>query len=181
MATQIPTDDEVRCSYHPDTPTRLRCSRCGKPICPQCGVRTPVGLRCPDCAGVRGLPTYPTATDSLVKAIGLGLVIAVVIGYIWSRIPDWGFYLALVLGFGVAEAMAWAVKGKRGADLQIAGIALVAAALVISRYLLFDRYGLSLSQYSELSDFGKQELHVRLIPDGLFAILPIVIVWYRFR
>jgi len=181
MATNIPTDDDVRCSYHPDTPTRLRCSRCGKPICPRCGVRTPVGLRCPDCAGVRGLPTYPTATDALVKAIGLGLVIAVVIGILWSRIPDWGFYLALVLGFGIAEAMAWAVKGKRGADLQIAGIALVVVALVISRYLLFDRYGLSLGQYSELSDFGKRELHVRIIPDGLFAIMPMLIVWYRFR
>ncbi|MCC6705340.1 MAG: hypothetical protein IT334_10720, partial [Thermomicrobiales bacterium] len=33
-------DDDVRCSYHPDTLTRLRCSRCGKPICPRCGVRT---------------------------------------------------------------------------------------------------------------------------------------------
>ncbi|MGI8485122.1 MAG: B-box zinc finger protein, partial [Thermomicrobiales bacterium] len=33
---------QVQCSYHPNTLTGLRCSRCGKPICPQCDVRTPV-------------------------------------------------------------------------------------------------------------------------------------------
>src|SRR5829696_9433206 len=117
---------QVPCSYHPRVLTGLRCSRCGKPICPQCAVRTPVGLRCPDCAGVRGLPTYPTGFDALVKAAGIGLVLAVAIGYVWSRYPDWGFYLALVLGFSIAESMAWAAKGKRGVDLQVLGIVLVA-------------------------------------------------------
>ncbi len=181
MATEAPSTDEVRCSHHPNTLTRLRCSRCGKPICPQCSVRTPVGLRCPECAGVRGLPTYPTGLDALVKAAGIGLVLAVAIGYIWSRYPEWGFYLALVLGFSISESMAWAVKGKRGVDLQVLGIVLVLIALVLSRYLLFDRFGLSLSQYSDLNDRGKEVLHVKLIPDGLFAALPLLIVWYRFR
>jgi hypothetical protein len=181
MATEEPSTEEVRCSYHPNVFTRLRCSRCGKPICPQCAVRTPVGLRCPECAGVRGLPTYPTGVDALVKAAGIGLVLALVIGYIWSRYPEWGFYLALVLGFGIAESMAWAAKGKRGVDLQVLGIVLVALALVLSRYLLFDRFGLSLSQYTDLNDRGKEVLHVKLIPDGLFAAMSFLIVWYRFR
>ena len=69
MESNTLADEDVRCSYHPDTVTRLRCSRCGKPICPRCGVRTPVGLRCPDCAGVRGLPTYRTGTDALLIAM----------------------------------------------------------------------------------------------------------------
>ncbi|MCC6704030.1 MAG: hypothetical protein IT334_04075 [Thermomicrobiales bacterium] len=174
-------DDDVRCSYHPDTLTRLRCSRCGKPICPRCGVRTPVGLRCPECAGVRGLPTYRTGTGSLAKAAGLGLLIAVVTGVIWSRIPDWGFYLALVLGFGLAEAMAWAVRDKRGTDLQLIGIGLVVLTLLISRYLLFDRYGLSLGDFGDLTDQGRRVLHVRIVPDLLIALLPVLIVWRRFR
>ena len=181
MAANLDPDAEVRCSYHPDTLTRLRCSRCGKPICPRCGVRTPVGLRCPDCAGVRGLPTYRTSTDSLVKAIGLGLAFAVVMGVIWSRFPGWGFYLALVLGFGLAEAMAWAAKYKRGVDLQAIGIGLVLLSLLISRYLLFDRYGVALSDFSRLTDQGREVLRVRIVPDGLIALLPILIVWRRFR
>jgi hypothetical protein len=32
------------------TATRLRCAECQGPICPACYVRTPVGLRCPECA-----------------------------------------------------------------------------------------------------------------------------------
>jgi hypothetical protein len=31
------------------TPTQLTCASCGSPICPDCLVRTDVGLRCPDC------------------------------------------------------------------------------------------------------------------------------------
>ena len=181
MATDATSTDEVRCSYHPNTLTRLRCSRCGKPICPQCAVRTPVGLRCPDCAGVRGLPTYPTGVDALVKAAGIGLVLAIAIGFIWSRYPDWGVYLALLLGFSIAESMAWAANNKRGVDLQVIGIALVLVALVFSRFLLFREYNLSLSDYSQLNSLGKQVLHVRIFPDGLIAALPILIVWYRFR
>lgn len=32
------------------TATRLRCATCQAPICPACYVRTPVGLRCPECS-----------------------------------------------------------------------------------------------------------------------------------
>ncbi|MBL8128361.1 MAG: hypothetical protein JNM64_12030 [Chloroflexia bacterium] len=35
----------VPCAEHQEVETRLRCSRCGKPICPRCAVRTPVGMR----------------------------------------------------------------------------------------------------------------------------------------
>ncbi|MBM4465197.1 MAG: hypothetical protein FJ014_06560, partial [Chloroflexi bacterium] len=36
-------DDEViYCSFHPTVETRLRCNRCGAPICPRCAVQTPV-------------------------------------------------------------------------------------------------------------------------------------------
>src|SRR5690242_19564140 len=108
------SNDEVRCAYHPSAMTRLRCSRCGKPICPRCGVRTPVGLRCPECAGVRGLPTYRTSTDAMAKSIAIGFVVAGLVGVIWGFIPDWNFYLALLLGFSVAETTAFAAKGKRG-------------------------------------------------------------------
>jgi uncharacterized membrane protein YccC len=127
------------------------------------------------------LPTYRTETNALVRAAGIGLAIAIGLGVIWSQFPEWGFYLSLVLGFGLAEAMAKAVNGKRGVDLQVIGIGLVLLALVISRYLLFDSYGISLLDINELTDRGRQVLHVRIIPDGLIALLPILIVWRRFR
>ena len=172
---------ETRCSYHPSVATRLRCSRCGKPICPRCGVRTPVGLRCPECAGVRGLPTYATSSGVLARAAGAGLAVAVPVGLIWGFAPDWGFYLALALGFGVAEAMARASNAKRGRDLQLLALVIVALGLVLSRVVLAQRLGLSLAIINALAPGVEGALWLRPIPDLLFAALPFVIGWIRFR
>jgi hypothetical protein len=161
--------------------TRLRCSRCGKPICPRCGVRTPVGLRCPDCAGVRGLPTYRTTSDALAKAVGTGLAAAVVVGAIWGYWPEWNFYLSLALGFGVAEGMAWASRGKRGTDLQAAGVIAVAAGLVLGRAILAHRLGITWKDVNQFRPGVEDALYLKFIPDALFAALAFVIVWYRFR
>jgi membrane associated rhomboid family serine protease len=37
------------CYRHPDRETRVSCSSCGRPICPDCMTPTPVGMRCPEC------------------------------------------------------------------------------------------------------------------------------------
>ena len=39
------------CYRHSDRETGVRCARCGRPICPECMVSTPVGIRCPECGG----------------------------------------------------------------------------------------------------------------------------------
>jgi len=41
------------CYRHPDRETRVSCSSCGRPICPDCMTPTPVGMRCPECASQR--------------------------------------------------------------------------------------------------------------------------------
>lgn len=38
------------CYRHPDRPTRLACSECGRPICIDCSHDAPVGQKCPECA-----------------------------------------------------------------------------------------------------------------------------------
>ena len=38
------------CYRHPDRETNVSCSRCGRPICPDCMYDSPVGMRCPECA-----------------------------------------------------------------------------------------------------------------------------------
>ena len=40
------------CYRHPDRETGVSCSECGRGICPDCMVFAPVGIRCPDHAGV---------------------------------------------------------------------------------------------------------------------------------
>lgn len=41
------------CYRHPNRETRVSCSNCGKPICPECMTPTPVGMRCPECSRQR--------------------------------------------------------------------------------------------------------------------------------
>jgi membrane associated rhomboid family serine protease len=41
----------MRCYRHPDRETGVTCSECGRPICPDCMVFAPVGIRCPDHSG----------------------------------------------------------------------------------------------------------------------------------
>lgn len=173
--------DEVRCTYHPSVMTRLRCSRCGKPICPRCGVRTPVGLRCPECAGVRGLPTYRTDSGSLAKGAAIGLAAALAIGVIWGYFPEWNFFLCLAIGFTVAELIARAANGKRGMDLQAVAIGAVLVGMAVSRVVLARRLGLSWQEVNQFSQNVESMMYLRLIPDGLFAALSVLICWYRFR
>lgn len=183
----------VPCTYHPDVMTGLRCSRCGKPICPQCAVRTPVGLRCPDCAGVRGLSSIRTPRAMLVRAGLAALAVAAVVSILWYLGPEWKFYLSLALGFGVAESIAHIARGKRGVDLQILAIAIVTLAIVAVRVLLAWKYGLGLDQLTSdepvlVSEGGRlmvgiprELVQLMIIPDVLFMALSYAIVWIRFR
>lgn len=41
--------EQLYCYGHPDTPTRLRCSRCERPICGRCAIPASVGQHCPEC------------------------------------------------------------------------------------------------------------------------------------
>jgi len=176
--------EERRCTYHPNVRTRLRCSKCGTPICPRCAVDTPVGFRCPTCAAVRGLPTYQTSVGILAKSVVVGLVVAVAAGVLWGIFPDWRFYMALALGFGVAESMAWAANEKRGSDLQIAGLLLVLLGMVVARVVMAERstvFTLDLLLNHTTNPAVAAYFQLKLLPDALFAALALLIPWVRFR
>ncbi|WP_116212832.1 rhomboid family intramembrane serine protease [Streptomyces olivoreticuli] len=44
-------DQALGCYRHPDRETGIRCTRCERPICPQCMVSASVGFQCPECVG----------------------------------------------------------------------------------------------------------------------------------
>lgn len=68
------TQTETTCYRHPGRATRVSCSSCGRPICPDCMTPSPVGMRCPECSSqttkVRTLATArggePRATIALI-------------------------------------------------------------------------------------------------------------------
>jgi uncharacterized membrane protein len=119
----------MRCARHPDVETDLKCGKCEQPICPKCAVQTPVGLRCPKCAALKRLPVFEISTVFYIRGIAAGLATATALGAIWPFIPLGGFllfFIALVVGYLIGEAISMAVNRKRGPGLQIvAGISVV--------------------------------------------------------
>jgi membrane associated rhomboid family serine protease len=53
LASAMEAGTKTTCYRHPDRETSVSCSMCARPICPDCMTATPVGMRCPECAGQR--------------------------------------------------------------------------------------------------------------------------------
>lgn len=73
------------CYRHPDRETRVSCSSCGRPICPDCMTPTPVGMRCPECSRdrtqVRTAATVAARSEPIATYVLIGLnVLAFIAG-----------------------------------------------------------------------------------------------------
>ncbi|MFD9327346.1 rhomboid family intramembrane serine protease [Streptomyces sp. NPDC060065] len=69
-ARSLPT-----CYRHPDRETGIRCTRCERPICPECRVDAPVGFQCPDCVR-SGSGTGHPATAAQPRTLAGGKIAA---------------------------------------------------------------------------------------------------------
>jgi hypothetical protein len=124
------------CANHPNEETYVRCSRCEKPICARCRVRTPVGFRCFDCANLQVLPTYAVSADYYLKAALFGFAAAGAAGVLMGLFPAFEFWAALIMGIAVPEAVAVAANQKRGPGLQMVAMAAVVFGFALSRVVL---------------------------------------------
>jgi membrane associated rhomboid family serine protease len=57
------------CYRHPSHETAVTCSSCGRPICTECMVFAPVGIKCPECAGT---PTGAKKAAVRARSVGQG-------------------------------------------------------------------------------------------------------------
>jgi hypothetical protein len=136
-------------------------------------------MRCPDCAGTRA--TIKANPSGVLVAAAAGFGLATLVGVAWGFLPNWQFYWALLLGFGVVETMAKLLKGRQGIDLQVIALVIVAYGMVLSRAVLAARLGLDPGVINDFSSQLQRALYLRPIPDLLFMLLPLAIAWIRFR
>lgn len=151
------------CTRHPKTETNIRCGRCEDPICPDCLVHAPVGMRCPDCARVNRVPTYDVTTPYLLRGIAAGVGVALVLGVAFffvapllfrlvflgvpllGRILPFLFVAILVaIGYAVGEAVSLSTNRKRGLKLKlVAAGSVFVASLPITMAFPVAAYGLT--------------------------------------
>ncbi|MFD7631669.1 rhomboid family intramembrane serine protease [Streptomyces sp. NPDC059851] len=66
------TDRLPGCYRHPDRDTGIRCTRCERPICPECMISAAVGFQCPECVrGGSGTGHRPAANAPRTLAGGV--------------------------------------------------------------------------------------------------------------
>lgn len=119
--------DVLTCANHPNKATVVRCSKCGKPICPACVIETPVGLRCRECAQLRRLPVFQVSPLQYLLAMGTAVGLGLVVGVGWHIIlvgfrflgGILSFFIALGVGYIMGELVSLAVNRKRGIGLQV--------------------------------------------------------------
>ena len=97
----MPTDTTVYCANHPKVETAVSCSTCGKPICPDCMVPAPVGIKCRECARQPRSAIVRLRPDRAVKAaagaFGVGSGLGVLLAY--AGYAGFGFFTILVAFF----------------------------------------------------------------------------------
>ncbi len=136
----------AQCKRHPRNETNLYCGKCGDPICPKCLVQTPVGARCPACAGLSRVPTYQVSGKYYLKAIGAAIGLAFACGVIWGLVRTFVpfFYLGWLIGpaagFVIGEGITLSVNRKAGLKLALIGGAAVLCAYFIAYFTFWPGY-----------------------------------------
>lgn len=113
----IAGEEMTYCEVHPDRETGLRCNKCGRYMCAECAVQTPVGYRCRECVRQHDDKFFNATQNDyiLLFAVSAGLtgLAAIILSAI--RLP---LLFIIILGFpiggAISEAVVRAVKKRRG-------------------------------------------------------------------
>ena len=152
------------CARHPDTQTSLSCTRCEESICPRCMVHAPVGVRCPNCAQARRVPTFDVSRLQLARAIAVGLVLAAISGIVAGILVYFVLFPFIEMiamagaGYLIGEGISAAVNRKRGRSLRLVAagsvfVAFVAFSFVLLGVTLPGLFGLGIAVYIAINRF----------------------------
>lgn len=122
------TTENHFCYYHPNTPTELRCNKCGKYICVKDARRTPVGYRCKGCVKEQQ-DIYFTATpvDYVVAAV-VSFVLSLIAALIVPALGFFAIFAAPIAGAVISEGVRLTNRKRRGRYIW----AVVIACMIIT-------------------------------------------------
>jgi hypothetical protein len=168
------TPEKTYCVNHPNRETSLRCNKCGKLICSQCAVHTPIGYRCPEC-----IKTQQKIFNSAKwYDYPLGFFIALGISFAGSLIvPRLGFFvlfLAPLVGMAIAELTRLAIQKRRSKRLFLVIAAGAMVGGVPSLLMQLVPLLLFLSQAG-----GSVDLLLSTVWHGAYVIMVTSTTYYR--
>lgn len=113
----IENQDEITyCAVHPDRETGLRCNKCGRLMCAQCAVQTPVGYRCRECVRQHEDTFYKAESADYAVGFAVAAGLSMVAGFVMAAI-NW-IIVGLIAGFPLGAVIAGmamrAVQKRRG-------------------------------------------------------------------
>jgi hypothetical protein len=139
-APSLSEESIMHCARHPRVETLLTCVTCGTPICTECMIETPVGMKCPTCGRSPIPAVYRVNPIRLASAMAASVVCGAMAGAILLSLGGFGLItvlLGVAMGAGTGEVAGRASGGKRGAMLGLAtGISLVVGGLLVAPHLL---------------------------------------------
>ncbi|HEX5322434.1 MAG TPA: hypothetical protein VFW40_01520, partial [Capsulimonadaceae bacterium] len=114
------------CYSHSKIATSVACGRCGRPICTQCMVSGPAGMRCYDCGSFRSSAAVPANPGRLGLSLLAGMAASLALADVMAYFVSWvGFLVCLsgpVYGFLVAEIVQRVAGRQKARILQAIGV-----------------------------------------------------------
>jgi hypothetical protein len=143
------------CANHPKVETGVSCSSCGKPICPDCMVPAPVGIKCRECARQPRSARVTLHADKAVRAVlvafGAGTTMGVVLAYAGSLgVGFFTFIVAFFVGIAAGRATLWGAGYFRGSSTAWIAAGGAAWAYVISGVVIAASVGGSPRTYIQV-------------------------------
>jgi hypothetical protein len=162
------------CYYHPNTPTELRCNKCGKYICVKDAVRTPVGYRCKGCVKEQQDVFYNATPIDYVVAAAVSLVLSFIAAVIMPALGFFAIFGAPIAGGIISEGVRIANRKRRGRYIW----AVVIACMIITAALrVFTLPEMQMALYLRIFD----SIGMSLVWMGIYLVIAGGIVIARLR
>jgi hypothetical protein len=92
----------------------VSCSNCERPICTDCMVYTPVGIKCPDCARLPRSAIVHLKPNRAARAVAAAIGVGAAMGVGIVLLQGIGLFFALILGWLIGIGMGEVVLAASG-------------------------------------------------------------------